>query len=223
MRPRLRHNLASGRARAARRARGRAARRANAASSQRIAALVAASPRVGAAANCAASASTVAGNSASSTHRQIIPQAAACSAESFSPSSVRPSARALPTSRGRLQVPPESGTNPSRQNACTKLAERAAIDQIAGERDVRAGAGRDAVDRRDHRHRQLLQGQARAACSSARSTRRDRRLACPAPRPGPRDPGRRKIRGRRRSAPAPARPVRARSARHAALPRACAR
>ena len=37
--------------------------------------------------------------------------------DSFSPSSVKPSARASPTRRGKLHVPPESGTRPSRQNA----------------------------------------------------------------------------------------------------------
>ena len=36
-------------------------------------------------------------------------------------------ARAVPTRRGRNQVPPESGTRPSFENACTKLAERAAM------------------------------------------------------------------------------------------------
>jgi hypothetical protein len=35
-------------------------------------------------------------------------------------------ALAVPTSRGKNQVPPESGTNPSFENACMKLAERVA-------------------------------------------------------------------------------------------------
>ncbi|MNH38740.1 hypothetical protein D3C79_998190 [compost metagenome] len=35
-------------------------------------------------------------------------------------------ARAIPTRRGRVQVPPESGIRPILQNAWIKLAERAA-------------------------------------------------------------------------------------------------
>ena len=42
-----------------------------------------------------------------------------------------------------------------RAKACTKLAERAAMHDVAGERQIGAGAGRDAVDRGDHRQRQL--------------------------------------------------------------------
>jgi hypothetical protein len=36
-------------------------------------------------------------------------------------------ARAVPARRGRKNVPPESGTNPSRAKACTNVAERAAM------------------------------------------------------------------------------------------------
>ena len=66
-------------------------------------------------------------NSASGTHCLIMPQAAACSAASLLPSKANPNARALPTRRGRVQVPPESGSSPSLANACTKLAELAAM------------------------------------------------------------------------------------------------
>ncbi len=54
------------------------------------------------------------------------PQAAACSAESLSPSIANPIARAGPTSRGRKYVPPESGTSPIFENAWIKLADFAA-------------------------------------------------------------------------------------------------
>ncbi len=55
------------------------------------------------------------------------PHCAACSAVSLSPSSASPIARALPTSRGRKYVPPESGTRPILQNAWMKLADFAAM------------------------------------------------------------------------------------------------
>ena len=55
-----------------------------------------------------------------------MPQASAVSAGSASPVSASARARASPISRGRNQVPPESGTRPMRAKACTKLAERAA-------------------------------------------------------------------------------------------------
>ena len=65
-------------------------------------------------------------SAASSTTFQINPHCAASSAESFSPRSASPIARALPARRGRKKVPPESGMRPIFENACTKLAERAA-------------------------------------------------------------------------------------------------
>src|SRR5260370_393711 len=74
-----------------------------------------------------ASASTVGQSAAAGTHCNIIPQAAASSAGSLLPSKVNPSARALPTRRGKVHVPPESGSRPSFENAWTKLAERAAM------------------------------------------------------------------------------------------------
>ena len=119
-----------------------------------IAARVAASARVGiATSRCATARDLGLEHAASSTHFQIRPSRSASSAESLSPSIARPSARARPTSRGSSQVPPQSGTRPILAKAWMKLAERAAIDHVAAEREVGAGAGGDAVDRGDHRHR----------------------------------------------------------------------
>ena len=64
-------------------------------------ALHAASARVGACASWASNLSVTAVRSASSTHCQMSPHCAACSAGSLSPSSESPKARALPTRRGR--------------------------------------------------------------------------------------------------------------------------
>ena len=90
----------------------------------------------------------------SSTTRQIMPHSAAVSAGSGSASIISARARAVPTRRGRNQVPPQSGTRPIRAKACTKLAERAAMHDVAGKRQIASGAGRDAVDRGDDRQRQ---------------------------------------------------------------------
>ena len=107
----------------------------------------------------AAIASTSAGNAASSTHFQIRPSRAASSAPSLSPSIASPSACARPTSRGSSQVPPQSGTRPIFENAWMKLAERAATTMSQQQREVRAGAGGDAVDRGDDRHRHRADAQ----------------------------------------------------------------
>src|SRR6185437_10327171 len=84
------------------------------------------SPAVGPCASLAARARASAMSLSSSTAFQMRPHCAAVSAESGSPSMAMPIARAEPARRGRNQVPPASGTNPRRQNACRKLAERAA-------------------------------------------------------------------------------------------------
>ena len=55
-----------------------------------------------------------------------MPQACACSAPIFSPSSAQALARAGPISRGRKKLTPQSGISPMRLNASTKLALRAA-------------------------------------------------------------------------------------------------
>ena len=62
---------------------------------------------------------------------------------------------AVPTRRGRKNVPPASGMRPM-QNAWMKLAERAAICEVAGQRDIDARA-RGAVHRADDRQRQRAQ------------------------------------------------------------------
>ncbi|MNN65442.1 hypothetical protein D3C81_1809450 [compost metagenome] len=56
-----------------------------------------------------------------------MPHSFAVSAGSLSPNKVKPIARAWPTARGKNHVPAESGTNPKRQNACTKFADLAAM------------------------------------------------------------------------------------------------
>ena len=91
----------------------------------------------------------------SSTTRQIMPHSAAVSAGSGSASIISARARAVPTRRGRNQVPPQSGTRPIRAKACTKLAERAAITMSQASARLAPGAGRDAVDRGDDRQRQF--------------------------------------------------------------------
>ena len=116
-------------------------------------------PLVGACANCASSASTVGASSASSTHFQIRPQSAACCAESLSPSSVSPM-------RPRRADQPGQEIRSARIGDEADLAER--LDEtrrfcrdheIARQRDVRACAGGNAVDRAHHGHRQRPQRQ----------------------------------------------------------------
>ena len=55
-----------------------------------------------------------------------MPQASAFSAGTGSAVSASARARAGPIRRGRIQVPPESGTRPILANDCTNVAERAA-------------------------------------------------------------------------------------------------
>jgi hypothetical protein len=62
----------------------------------------------------------------SSTAFQIKPHRSGVFRRQALAESASPIARALPTSRGRKYVPPESGTSPSFENDWTKLAERAA-------------------------------------------------------------------------------------------------
>ena len=78
----------------------------------RIIVLILARPAVGAEAKRVASASTSASSVSSSTAFQIIPHKAAFSAESASPVSASPIARAWPIRRGSTHVPPLSGTSP---------------------------------------------------------------------------------------------------------------
>ena len=121
----LPYNRRHCRACAASRARRRAASGANCPAEACSASLIAARPRVGACAKCARSFSVAAGSSASSTHCQIRPHCAACSAESFSP---RSAGRARARGRQGAQEirAPASGTSPSLQNAWMKLADFAA-------------------------------------------------------------------------------------------------
>src|SRR6202040_3563698 len=62
---------------------------------------------------------------ASSWTRLTRPHSSAFSAGSRSPISDSSTARALPISRGKSQVDPQSGTSPMRRNACRKYDERA--------------------------------------------------------------------------------------------------
>ncbi len=68
----------------------------------------------------------------------------------------RARARCRPDAAGST-CPPESGMRPILQNAWMKLADFAAMHEIAGEREIGAGARGDAVDRADDRQRQRAQ------------------------------------------------------------------
>ena len=128
-----------------------------------------------------------------------MPHASACSAPIGSASIISARARASPTRRGRNHVPPESGTRPIRAKACRNLRRPRREHDVAGEREIRARAGRRAVDRADDRLRQTCAGPGSAGCSACRSTRPDRDAPRPARPRGRRDPARRKSPCRRRS------------------------
>ena len=87
-----------------------------------------------------------------------------------------------------------------RGEALDELGALRGDDDVAGQSDIGARAGRDAVDPRDHRHGQRSRACGSADCSAAPPTRRDRPPR-PAPPRGRSDPARRRSRGRRRSAP----------------------
>ena len=98
------------------------------------------------------------------------------------------------------QLPPASGTRPILAKAWMNLAELRRQHDVAGEGDVGARAGGDAVDRADHRlldgadqpQRRVVEGLERRA--------EVRRPGRPCAGRGRRGPGRRRSRGRRRSA-----------------------
>ena len=149
--PRPRGSPRCGPPRAAGRARGRAARRGALVADASSARLIRPRPLVGWVARWRASAVASAIRRSSSTTRQIRPQASACSAASGSPSSARPRARAA-ADQARQDV----GAAGIRDQA--ELAERldelrraGGEHEVAVEREIGAGAGRDAVDRADHR------------------------------------------------------------------------
>ena len=75
-------------------------------------------------------------------------------------------------------MPPESGISPILQNAWMKLADLRGDDDVAGERDVGARAGGDAVDRADDGQRQAAQRQhQRPIVALDRLAQVDRRIA----------------------------------------------
>src|SRR5262245_37759905 len=88
--------------------------------------LISARPCVGALAKCSHNLCASPAKAASSRHFQINPHCSAFSAESGSAKRAKPFARELTTSRGRNQVPPESGMSPTRAKDWMKLADRAA-------------------------------------------------------------------------------------------------
>ena len=102
----------------------------------------------------AASACASAISRSSSTTRQIRPHSAAVSAGNGSASSASARARAVPTRRGRNQVPPQSGIRPMRGEGLHKARRARRQHDVAGEREIGAGAGGDAVDGADDRQRQ---------------------------------------------------------------------
>ena len=84
---------------------------------------------------------------------------------------------ARPTRRGSSHGPPQSGTRPIFGERLDEAGRASGEHDVAEQREVRAGAGGDAVDRRDDRHRHRAACAAPAACSSARSPSR-RRWRC---------------------------------------------
>ena len=100
-----------------------------------------------------------------------------------------------------VHVPPESGTSPSLRERLNEARRSRGDHQIAGERDIGAGARGHAVDRRDDRHRQMLQRQHQRLVVLLDRVAEIEPSARPAPRRDRRDPGRRKSRARRRSEP----------------------
>ena len=79
------------------------------------------------------------------------PIRSASSAGIGSPTSAISAARAAPTSRGRNHVAPLSGHEPDPPERQHEPRVGGGDPQVAGERERRAGAGRHAVDGRDHR------------------------------------------------------------------------
>ena len=145
-------------------------------------------------------------SASSGTHFQIRPHCSAFSALSFSPSMAMPMARAWPTRRGRCQVPPVSGIRPSLQNTSTKLADSRRQHDVAGQRQVGARAGGHAVDGADRPASAARAASAPAGRSSCSTECAQVDAAArPVRRRGRTGPGRRKSRGRRRSAAARAR------------------
>ena len=126
---------------------------------ERIAALVAANPRVGATASCCREHVDDRGEfRVVDTPPDHSPVGGLLGRE-LSPSSVRPSARALPTRRGKAPGAARVRNQPQSAKRLYEARRARRHDQVARERDVRARTGGDAIHRRDHRHRQLLQGQ----------------------------------------------------------------
>ena len=106
---------------------------------------------------CSRCASTSASSASSSTAFQISPHSAAFSAGSGSPVSARPSARAWPTRRGKHPRAAAVRDQADRREALDELGRLRRDDDVAGERDVGAGARGDAVHPGDDRLRQARQ------------------------------------------------------------------
>ena len=121
------------------------------------------------AASALASVSASRSRAASSTAFQIIPQAAAVSASSGSASRARAFARGSPRRRASDQVPPASGIRPILEKAWMNLRRACGQHDVAGERDVGAGAGGDAVDRADDRLVERADQAEQSGCRAARS------------------------------------------------------
>ena len=154
---------------------------------------------------------------AAGTTRATSPNRSASAADRGSESSASSAALAGPTRRGRNQVAPLSGTSPIRPNARANGRGLGHHPEVAGERERRAGAGGDAVDRADDRlihvaHRADDRVVALAQLHGERRRRSDRGV--------PSGPGRHRTPGRHRSArrPGPSGPGRRPGTRPAARP-----
>ena len=102
------------------------------------------------------------------------PRRSASAADSLSPSNVRPSAVARPTSRGSSQRAAAVGDQADLGEGLDEARRARRDHDVAAERHVRAGTGGHAVDRSDHRHRHAAQAQRQRPVDSARSARRYR-------------------------------------------------
>ena len=112
-----------------------------------------ASANRGDAASVAVISSTHAFSSGSSTHFQIRPQSAACSASTLSGEKGQADGARRPISRGRKYVPPVSGMRPILQNGSTNTRGSRCDHDVAGQRQIRAGPCGDTIHRGNHRNR----------------------------------------------------------------------
>ena len=104
-----------------------------------------------------AHARVVASRSSSATTRLTSPRRSDSAASRSRPRNPISHALAQPTSRGRYQVPPDSGTTPRLAKPGQQPGRRGHEPEVAPEGEVEAVAGGGAVDGGDHRRVHLLE------------------------------------------------------------------